>query len=389
MPLLHQIRLENLLSFGPSMPALELRPLNVFIGPNGSGKSNLIEAISFLKSAAKHLGDEVRDAGGIHDWLWKGAKYPTATVEIVAENPDPSRKKLRHAISFREITHRMELVDEFIEDCDPMPGHQLPYFYYKHQNGRPVINVRGGQKRELQREEIDPERSILSQRQDPDQYPEITYLRDRYDRIQIYREWSFGRYTPPRQPQKADGRTEYLEPDCSNLGMVLNRMRRDPTTKEMLIERLNELYPNIKDVDVIIEGGTVQVFLTEGKFAIPATRLSDGTLRYLCLLAILGQPNPPPLICIEEPELGLHPDVLSFLGPLLKEAATRTQLIVTTHSDELIDSLSDTPEDVVVCEKHDGQTEMRRLDRGRLEVWLEEYSLGTLWRRGDLGGNRW
>lgn len=102
---------------------------------------------------------------------------------------------------------------------------------------------------------------------------------------------------------------------------------------------------------MLIEGGTVQVFFTEGEFVIPATRLSDGTLRYLCLLAILCDPDPPPLICIEEPELGLHPDVLPKLADHLLAASKYTQLIVTTHSDVLVDAMSETPESIVVCEK--------------------------------------
>ena len=122
---------------------------------------------------------------------------------------------------------------------------------------------------------------------------------------------------------------------------------------------------------------------------VPATRLSDGTLRFLCLLSILCHPNPPPLVCIEEPELGLHPDVLPVLSDLLREASQRCQLIVTTHSDMLVDTLTDTPESVVVCEKHDGMTEMHRLDKADLTEWLKRYSLGDLWTRGDLGGNRW
>ncbi|MEW6754253.1 MAG: AAA family ATPase [Candidatus Latescibacterota bacterium] len=85
----------------------------------------------------------------------------------------------------------------------------------------------------------------------------------------------------------------------------------------------------------------------------PATRLSDGTLRYLALLAVLCHPTPPPLVCIEEPELGLHPDIMPQLAVLLCEAATRTHLVVTTHSDILVDALTDTPEAILVCEKHD------------------------------------
>ena len=95
------------------------------------------------------------------------------------------------------------------------------------------------------------------------------------------------------------------------------------------------------------------------------------------------------MIVIEEPELGLHPDLLPTLSDLLLAASERSQLIVTTHSDVLVDALTETPESIVVCEKHDGQTEMRRLDEAGLAKWLENYRLGELWTSGELGGNRW
>ena len=152
---------------------------------------------------------------------------------------------------------------------------------------------------------------------------------------------------------------------------------------------LSRLYPDVQDFDISIEGGTVQVFLHEGRFTIPATRLSDGTLRYLCLLAVLCHPSPPPLLCIEEPELGLHPDALVGLSDLLKDASQRTQLVVTTHSEVLIDGLSKSPDDVIVCEKNNGESTMQRLSPAVLAEWLKKYSLGQLWRRGEIGGNRW
>jgi predicted ATPase len=122
---------------------------------------------------------------------------------------------------------------------------------------------------------------------------------------------------------------------------------------------------------------------------IPATRLSDGTLRYLCLIAILCHPELPPLVCIEEPELGLHPDALVVIARMLQAASERSQIVVTTHSKIIVDALSDTPEYVVVCDKVEGQTRMKRLDGKELKVWLEKYSLGELWRSGEIGGNRW
>ena len=127
----------------------------------------------------------------------------------------------------------------------------------------------------------------------------------------------------------------------------------------------------------------------EGDVVIPATRLSDGTLRYLCLLAVLCHPEPPPLICIEEPELGLHPDILPTVSKLLLEASERSQLIVTTHSDMIVDALTNDWWSVVVCEKHDGQTVMRRLDEKKMAAWLEDYRLGELWSSGEIGGNPW
>ena len=253
---------------------------------------------------------------------------------------------------------------------------------------RPEVRV-GGRAKALEGELVKPNLSILAQLRDPEQYREFAHLADGYEKIRIYRDWTFGRNTVCRSPQPADMRSDRLEEDFSNLGLVLSRLRRAPKVKAAILDGLKNLYDGMSDFDIAVEGGTVQVFFTEGDFSIPATRLSDGTLRYLCLLAILCDPEPPPLICIEEPELGLHPDILPKLADLLIEASSRTQLIVTTHSDVLIDAMTNHPEAVVVCEKHEGQTEMRRLDKKQLAVWLEKYRLGHLWTSGQLGGNRW
>ncbi len=386
--LIEQLKLTNLLSFGNNSEPIALGPLNLVIGQNGSGKSNLLEAIDLLKNAPDQLVKPIREGGGIRDWLWKGDdKAPIACIDAVINNPK-GPTSLRYAISFAEVGQRFEIVDERIENDRPIEGLQDPYFYYRFQNGHPVLNVYG-KKRRLQREHIDVERSILTQRRDPDQYPEISYLADVLPRLRLYREWSFGRYTAPRLPQKADLPNDMLENDCGNLGLVLNRMRRDPAVKVKLLNALRKAYDGIDDYDVQIEGGTVQIFFYEGKITVPATRLSDGTLRYLCLLAILCHPNPPPLVCIEEPELGLHPDLLPTIAELLQEAAGRCQLLVTTHSDVLVDAMTDTPDVVLVCEKQDQATVLHRLSRSDIQIWLKRYRLGELWTRGDIGGTRW
>ena len=87
--------------------------------------------------------------------------------------------------------------------------------------------------------------------------------------------------------------------------------------------------------------------------------------------------------------MGLHPDIIPEVAKLLIEASSRSQIFVTTHSDVLVDALSEVPAAVVVCEKVDGATQLRRLDAESLEPWLKEYGLGHLWTRGELGGNRW
>jgi predicted ATPase len=137
-------------------------------------------------------------------------------------------------------------------------------------------------------------------------------------------------------------------------------------------------------------GDFVQFDLVEDDArVIPANRLSDGTLRYLSLLAILCDPAPASLVCIEEPELGLHPDIISTIAKLLIEASQRTQLIVTTHSADIVSALWEFPESVVVCERDSAGSRMQRLDSIRLKKWLERYSLGELWLSGEIGGKRW
>ena len=241
----------------------------------------------------------------------------------------------------------------------------------------------------LKSEQVDVFASILSQYKDEMHYPELTRTGNQFADIRIYREWGFGRNTAPRLYQKADLPSGHLKPDASNLGLVLKRLGRELKRKNSLLEALRVLYDGIEDFDVDILGGSVQVFLHEKSGRIPATRLSDGTLRYLCLLAILCDPDPGPLVCIEEPELGLHPDVLPSLAELIKEASERTQIVITTHSDILVDAFHNTPESVLVTERAKDGTHIKRLDAEDLKSWLEKYRLGELWTSGEIGGNRW
>jgi len=237
-------------------------------------------------------------------------------------------------------------------------------------------------------EKIGSLRSVLQMYRSPDVYPEITYLASQYERIKLYRDWELGPRSVTRKPQSADLPGDFLEENAGNLALVVNALEHDPGALESLKENLRKLCPRLEHITTRIVGGTVQLYFHEEGLDYPlsAARISDGVLRYLSLLTILCHPSPPPLICIEEPELGLHPDVLPAVAELLIEASQRTQLIVTTHSDVLVSGLSEVPESVLVCERDEEGTHLRRLDKERLKKWLEEYKLGDLWLMGEIGG---
>ncbi|GAB5520135.1 MAG: AAA family ATPase [Rhodothermales bacterium] len=391
--LLKSIQPQSILSFGPETEPIELSSLNVLIGPNGSGKSNLIETIALLRSAQsrdnqRDIRGTIRAGGGIEEWIWKRKSQGEAILDAVVSNPGGTQP-LRHVIAFRQVGQLFHLVDERIEYEKPFANQVDPYFFYRYQRGNPVISTKQEEKRHLQRDTVEPDLSILAQRRDPETYPVLSYLSQAYEAIRIYREWSFGRRADLRKAQQIDMPNWPLEEDFSNLGLFLNSIAEPSSVKHALLSSLQQLYEDFSDFGVRIKGGTVQLFFNEADYVIPATRLSDGTLRYLCLLAILHDPEPPPLLCIEEPELGMHPDVLPHLADLLVEASRRTQVIVTTHSDMLVDAMSEHPEAVMICEKRQEGTHISRPDPERLASWLQDYRLGELWTSGQLGGVRW
>jgi predicted ATPase len=401
--LLRSIRLTNFLSYGPNAPTIELRPLNVIIGPNGTGKSNLLEAIDILRATPSDVTQPIRDGGGVEDFLWKGLPTrgrPAANIETIVYYPE-GKGPLKYRLAFTMVGQRFEISDEAVENPISQTGERDVYFYYRYQSGNPVLNVRAKTeaapasdeervRRSLRREDVAPNQSILAQRKDPDQYPEITYLGSRLPRTRLYREWDLGRNTEPRKPQKVDLPSDFLSDNADNLPLVLNDLENRSETRTLINEHLEKFCESIQAVTARLHGGTVQIVLHEKKLKeIPATRISDGTLRFLCLLSVLCHPEPPPLICLEEPEMGLHPDILPTVAQLLVDASDRSQLIVTTHSDTLVSALTEQAESVLVCERDEDGTQIRRLEADKLQDWLQRYKLGELWKMGELGGTRW
>ncbi len=388
---IHKLKLQNFLSFGIDGEEIELQPLNVIIGANGTGKSNLIEAIGVLKATPTNLLTPIRQGGGINEFLWKGDNdIPTAQIEAIVEYSD---EPVRYRIGFTLVGQKLEIVDEVIEYQNIHPWQENPDFFYRFQNGTSLINFLeplGAErlKNPIVTGNLIRNQSILSQIKFFDLYPEITYLVIQFSGIGLYQDWHIRRNSRARMPQQTDLPEQPLLEDGSKLGVFWNNLQHQLGTRK-IIEKLNKFYESAEELTTKIYGGTVQIFIRETGLIqpIPATRLSDGTLHYLFLMALLLDPTPPPLLCIEEPEIGFHPDIMPTIAEMLIEASQRTQLIVTTHSDALVSALN--PESVLVCERDDRGSHLRRLEPEKLKNWLEKYSLGDLWRMGEIGGNRW
>ena len=430
--LFHRLKLSGLLSFGPDGIDLPMERLNVLIGPNGVGKSNLLEAVSLLQAAPRGITEPISRGGGVREWAWKGEEASAsiamdvtvsfstapmmirgggaALLERQSTGDCPPGGMLRHRLTLDDWDGRAIVADERVEPLNTSVETPDETAYYRPPRDKevaaalnlavrqvleskgvrdPIIPqfVRGREGALEFASAFRPNESLLSFYASPG-FPALWHLREQYGRIRLYRDCSFGPDAKLRRPCRTDALPDFLAEGGENLPLVLSNLHGE--WRRMFVDALSRLFDGIVDFRCPVTGGMVSLFLEEsGGRSIPATRLSDGTLRYLCLLAVLLHPEPPSLIGIEEPELGLHPDLLPGLADLLVEASERTQLIVTTHSDVLVDALTERPESIVVCEKHDGQTGMRRLDKADLAKWLKDYRLGDLWTSGELGGNRW
>jgi predicted ATPase len=393
-PLIRRLTLRNFLSYGPEGISVDLLPLNVLIGPNASGKSNLLEALAILRAAPGDLQAAVREGGGMNGYLWNGSTGDPI-AEIGAEislNGRFSGNSISHTLDLASAKGRLEVWGERIavEPWGTEPDMDRVVYTFSQRGPTLFPRESDGSRIQVSVSDLRLDQSILAQRRDPDRYPEVSFLADFFSGIALFEDWTFGRRSVPRRAQATDLPSDFLLQDGRNLGLVLLELNQTSAKREELIGYLRRFYEPARSISIKVIAGTVQLFIEEeGGVLMPATRLSDGTLRYLCLLAILCHPNPPAVIGIEEPELGLHPDILPTIAELLKKASERSQLFVTTHSDALVSALSDVPESILVCEPMPQGTTIERLEPDRLREWLEKYSLGEIWRMGEIGGNRW
>jgi len=371
----------------------EFGRLNILVGPNGSGKSNLIDCLRILRQAPFDIQHPFNDTG-FGDWLYRGTEERSRKASLRVTLRVPAvHTPIRHELRFGPLVQHQPLLEELVSNAPEDLSEMETYFLGSERSGATVRVTGTGtrrRERELEPGEFDHFRSVLSQLRDVSQYPEITRLAGLYASFRIYSEWTFGRHSNLRDPTPANRSDTVLSESMDDLALVLNAMLRTPA-HERIRELLQDLKETYRDFVTRIIFGRVGLELVEAPFEtpLPARRLSDGTLRFLALAAILLQPSPPALICLEEPELGMHPDMIRMVGNMIIEASTRTQIIVTTHSEYLLSVLQDDFDALFAFDAGVQGSAVRRFSRTEYEHWRQEHTLGELWTSGELGGNRW
>jgi len=363
MPALDTITIKGFRSIA-SIENLKLEAINVLIGPNGSGKSNFIEAFSFLHAIREgQLQDYVIKAGGADKVLYFGSRV-TAAVEI--------------QISFQGGVNQYQITLEPTGTDQLHPSSETASFWNKARYPRPY------------NEDLAP-CGLEAGISDPNSKQTPGFVRAYLDRWRLYH---FHDTSPNSQMKKtADiNDNRYLRPDASNLAAFLYYLHARHQTSYSLIRRTVQLVAPFFD-DFLLEPQKLNPdkirleWKHKGSDAyFDTSSLSDGTLRFMALATLFLQPNEyrPSVILVDEPELGLHPYAITMLASLIKQASAGTQVIVSTQSSLLLDSFK--PEDVLVADRVDGGTQLTRLQSEKLNVWLENYSLGQLWEKNELGG---
>ena len=416
-PFLRRLQVRGLLSFGPDTPDFEFSPLDVLIGANAAGKSNFLEAIRLLAAAPTDLAAAVRRRGGVGDWLWKGrgaSRSATLSAEV-GPYPETGRMLRYHLEITGDDEGGLVVSDERVEEAPSesvseddraarhihgtLNGERLtrvaegwkPGWSYPEER-EAEIEIGGGRKLVRSQSRSRPDESVLArhrdtevQHRDTEVCPELSWLARQLAGIAVFGARPVGPDSPVRRPQPAGLSGDRLLPDASNLASVWREIeRREPGRRDDLWRFL----PRWERLSTRESDGKIEWLLHEFGLEVPisASAFSDGTIAFLTVLAALLAPSPPSVLCLEHPEAGLHYEHSLHFGGLLADACERMQVLLTTHSEMLVSEFTIRPESVVVCERRDSGTALRRLDAEVMEQWPDEGTLGDLWCMGALGG---
>ncbi|MFI8908933.1 AAA family ATPase [Streptomyces albidoflavus] len=380
---------------------IPLGPLTVLVGPNGVGKSNVLKVFDFLASIIRtDLQPALDERGGFDEVaFWGGTKPPTsmtirlkATWTTHASHNAPDEYAL--TIRRRATPHT--------QDSYTLSRHEK--FAFKRPQGRgrritisgdeaSVVDERAG--RETHGPSIGIQRlssglSTLPRLGRSDGGDEVSRVADRLSSFRVFDV----DVTAARQPTRRLSLPDRLAPHAENLAEFLIRLSTDEERWELLTQDARRILPQLEAIEFEQVGGyadRLAVVLHERGLRRP-TPLADasfGTVRLLGLLAMLYDPRPPALTCVEEIDHGLHPQALELIVERLREASARTQFLVATHSPALVDRLR--PSEFVVCDRDDeGASIIPALTTDRVREIVEETGdrpLGELWFSGVLGGD--
>lgn len=343
---------------------LKLGAINVVIGPNGSGKSNFIGLFDFLHAIRDgRLQDYVIKAGGADKMLHFGSKITN---------------KLKVRISFQGERNQYAIHLEPTDADELVPSFEAVYFWDKSSHPTPYSEAIG---------RVGKEAGISAQKSTR----VGNYVRDHLDRWRLYHFHDTSSSSPMKKTADVND-NRYLRPDGSNLASFLYYLKEKHEASYSLIRRtVQRMAPFFDDFQLEPQKLNPDKIRLEWRHKgsdayFDASSLSDGSLRFIALATLLLQPESyrPSVILVDEPELGLHPYAITLLASLIKQASTKTQVIISTQSPFLLDHFQ--PEDVLVADRVDGGTQLTRLDPSRLDSWLQDYSLGQLWEKNELGG---
>jgi predicted ATPase len=375
--------------------------LNVVIGPNASGKSNLLRVLEFLQIASVgRLGDHIRREGGIEPILWDGHADHLGLRVRTTPIP-PYHDVAKDALTYELILGRLgtssayrvehEVLGNF---CKVEKGEmQEPFKLLERDPNHAVVYSISRERFVAPPASVAEEESLLSMAAGP--FTANRFIGEFQRELaawKIHQNFHTHREAPIRAPQVTRAETQ-VEPDGQNLISVLHTLYttsrdfRDEINTAMRAafgEEFEELiFPPAADQRI-----QLRVRWRSLKREQSAADLSDGTLRFLFLLTVLAQPSPPPLIAIDEPETGLHPTMLPIVAEYARDASTRSQLVLTTHSPEFLDAFGEDIPTTTVVEWRDGETQLRTLSGDELAYWLQKYSLGELYRTRELEAMR-